>query len=141
MGGVRGWYRPDSTPVLLGGSQESQYAKLQRVIDTFPDKPVIVTEFGSADSINGYFNWANEKWSENFQAGNVRDSARFILDHPDYSGGMVWQMFDCRSHIHRIPSDRPRGLNNKGILDRYRKPKLAFFMLQEVYGRYIESEQ
>jgi beta-glucuronidase len=134
--GVYGWYRNTSTPVLTADDKEEQFEKLRRIAREFPGKPVVITEYGSAESIAGYMSWGNEKWSENFQAGNVHDSARHVLDDEDVSGGLVWHLYDVRSHYLRLPKDRPKGLNNKGILDVYRSPKLAFFRLQEVYADY-----
>ena len=31
---------------------------------------------------------------------------------------------------------RPRGFNNKGILDEYRRPKMAFNTVKKLYGKY-----
>lgn len=107
--------------------------KLTDMHERFPDKPFIFTEFGASGSQAGWHNWGNVKWSEEFQAGNVYESARIALATDYISGGCVWQFADTRAGIHRILGPRLRGWNVKGIVDGYRQPKLAFYELQKVF--------
>ena len=43
------------------------------------------------------------------------------------SGVALWQFCDTRTYGGRRSLDRPRGFNNKGLLNEYRRPKLAYF--------------
>jgi beta-glucuronidase len=125
------WYDPFTT--LDSGEGEGSIAKLNRIRETFPDKPVLLTEFGGAEAQAGWHNWGNVKWSEEFQARNVSDSGRYGLNEEWISGGCVWQFAESRSAPSRFLGGRLRGWNGKGVLDGYRSPKLSFYKLQEAY--------
>ncbi len=125
------WYDPFTT--LDGAEGEKSIADLSRIHARYPNKPVILTEIGGAESQAGWHNWGNVKWSEEFQARNVEDSARHALAEDWISGGCVWQFSDTRSAPERFLSGRMRGWNGKGIVDAWRSPKLAFYRLQQVY--------
>jgi len=94
---------------------------------------------GGAESQAGWHNWGNVKWSEEFQARNVEDSARHALEEDWISGGCVWQYCDTRSAPERFLGGRMHGWNGKGVVDAYRSPKLAFYRLQQVYRSVKEN--
>jgi beta-glucuronidase len=125
------WYDPFTT--LDRAEGENSIRKLNRIREMFPDKPVILTEFGGAEAQAGWHNWGNVKWSEEFQARNVSDSGRYGLEEDWISGGCVWQFAESRSAPSRFLAGRLRGWNGKGVVDGYRSPKLAFYKLQEAY--------
>jgi beta-glucuronidase len=57
------------------------------------------------------------------------ESLRVYLNHPDVVGASIWQFCDvrvCEGNEARIWSGRPRTMNNKGTVDEYRRPKLAY---------------
>ena len=95
-------------------------------------KPVIVSETG-AGGIPGYHSAHGQKWSEERQAEIVREQLTAIKNHPEYQGVFIWQFSDIR-----VPDEnfyaRPRSMNNKGIFDEYRKKKLAFYVVKEIFG-------
>ena len=128
------WYDPFTTLDPTEG--EKSIAVLNQIHEQFPDKPVILTEFGGAESQAGWHNWGNVKWSEEYQARNVSDSGRFGLEQNWISGGFVWQFSETRSAPERFLAGRLRGWNSKGVVDPYRSPKLAFYSLQELFRRY-----
>lgn len=103
-------------------------------------KPVIVSEFGGAESQAGWHNWGNVKWSEEYQSRNVGDSGRFALEQEWLSGGCVWQFCDARSAPERMLAGRLHGWNGKGVIDAYRSPKLAFYSLQALF-REMEAKK
>lgn len=125
------WYDPFTT--LDRAEGEKSVADLSKIHDRYPGKPVILTELGGAESQAGWHNWGNVKWSEEFQARNVEDSASHALDEDWISGGCVWQFCDARSAPERFLAGRLHGWNGKGIVDAYRSPKLAFHQLQRVF--------
>ena len=47
-------------------------------------------------------------------------------------GLFLWQFADVRVAEEWAPS-RPRTFNNKGILDEYRRPKMAFRVVRELF--------
>ena len=53
-------------------------------------------------------------------------------DSPGLSGVIVWQFADVRVDESWF-SSRPRCMNNKGLVDEYRRPKLAYAAVRELY--------
>ena len=41
-----------------------------------------------------------------------------------YTGLALWQFCDARTYVSSVT--RPRGFNNKGTFDEFRRPKMAF---------------
>lgn len=58
-----------------------------------------------------------------------------VLSHPDVTGIFIWQFADVRVDEAWAYS-RPRTYNNKGIVDEYRRPKLAYQTVKELFSRY-----
>lgn len=131
------WYDPFT--VLDRSEGEKSVADLAKIHQRYPDKPVVLTEFGGAEAQAGWHNWGNVKWSEEFQSRNVEDSAWHALDQDWISGGCVWQYCDSRSTPERFLAGRLRGWNGKGIVDAHRDPKLAFYRLQHVFHSWSKA--
>lgn len=94
-------------------------------------KPFLITEVG-AGAVYGYRTPDQVKWSEEYQAAALEKQLGAILEHAGISGVYVWQYCDCRvcdSWFHV----RPRTMNNKGILDEYRRPKLSYAVVQKIF--------
>jgi len=87
-------------------------------------KPVILSEFG-AGGIYGCRQRQAAKWSEEYQCECLDACLREYLYHPDVIGALIWQFCDCRVS-ESYWGGRPRTFNNKGTLDEYRRPKLAY---------------
>lgn len=87
-------------------------------------KPVIMSEFGGG-AIYGHRHPHHAKWTEEYLAEVLDESLRVYLNHPDIIGVAIWQFCDCRVTAGRW-SGRPRTMNNKGTVDEYRRPKLAY---------------
>ena len=96
-------------------------------------KPVIISEFG-AGAIPGVRNHRADPWSEEFQCVVIDEALKVYLTHPRIVGAAIWQFCDVRvtregnPHTYNAfsPMGRPRCMNNKGIVDEYRRPKLAY---------------
>ncbi len=132
------WYDPFT--ILDTEEAAKAISKLNRIHDSFPDKPVLLTELGGAESQAGWHNWGNVKWSEEYQARNVSDSARYAMAQDWIAGGCVWQFADTRSSPLRFLAGRLRGWNAKGVVDGYRSPKMAFYKLQQLFRDFQASE-
>ena len=87
-------------------------------------KPVIISEFG-AGAIYGCRQPYRAKWSEEYQSDLLDKSLEIFLNHPRISGAAIWQFCDVRVTFGWFGS-RPRSMNNKGTVDEYRRPKLAY---------------
>jgi beta-glucuronidase len=93
------------------------------------DKPVILSEFG-AGAIYGYRQPHHAKWTEEYQAQVLDECLRVYLNHPDVVGAAIWQFCDIR-----VSQDfwltRPRTMNNKGVFDEFRRPKLSWTVVKQ----------
>lgn len=96
------------------------------------DKPIIFSEFG-AGGIPGVHSFERQKWSEEYQADFLDTALRAILNHPRVVGAAIWQYCDIRTADDRF-AQRPRTFNNKGVVDEYRRPKLAYEVVKRHYG-------
>lgn len=95
-------------------------------------KPFLITEVG-AGAIYGYRTPEEVKWSEEYQKNALERQLLAILKHEGVSGVYIWQFCDgrvCDSWFHI----RPRTMNNKGIVDEYRRPKLSYDTVKQIFG-------
>ena len=97
-------------------------------------KPFIVSEIG-AGALYGCHNAYHGKWTEEYQAEAIREQISECLEFPDCAGVYIWQFCDVRVSREWF-SGRPREMNNKGIVDEYRRPKEAYWAAKEIFERY-----
>ena len=96
-------------------------------------KPVIVSEFGAA-AMYGYRDRGRCKWSEERQADVIRENLEVYQKDSRLSGAFIWQFADCRvTEEGGWFATRARSHNNKGVLDEYRRPKLAYDTVKEFF--------
>ena len=97
-------------------------------------KPFIVSEIG-AGAIMGYRDPLGQaKWSEERQAAILREQIAAVMDHPETSGIILWQFADVRVDESWF-YNRPKCFNNKGLVDEYRRPKLSYAAVKELFSR------
>lgn len=96
------------------------------------DKPFLVTETG-AGAIYGYRTPARVKWSEEYQAETLEQQINAVFEQQGCSGIYIWQFCDVRVCDSWFAT-RPRTMNNKGVVDEYRRPKLAYETVKRLYG-------
>lgn len=93
-------------------------------------KPIIFSEFG-AGAIAGYHDaFGRAKWSEERQADILDAQLKAILGMDRVSGAYIWQFADVRvaeSWAH----GRPKTVNNKGVFDQFRRPKLSWQVVRD----------
>jgi beta-glucuronidase len=88
-------------------------------------KPLIVSETG-AGALPGYRDPIRRaKWSEERQADILEELTSAYAEHPRLCGLFIWQFCDVRVD-ESWAMGRPRTMNNKGVVDEYRRPKLAY---------------
>lgn len=95
-------------------------------------KPFLITEIG-AGAIYGYRTPVEVKWSEEYQALALQKQLTAVLGQEGCSGVYVWQFCDgrvCDSWF----GTRPRTMNNKGIVDEYRRPKLSYEIVRRIFS-------
>ena len=124
-----GWYK--DVPI-----DETNNTEIEWIRNSGGDgKPIIVSEFGAA-AIYGYRDRAHCKWSEERQADIIRDNLEVYMKDDNICGVFVWQFADCRVTEEEWFATRARCHNNKGVVDEYRRPKLAFDTIKEMYEKY-----
>jgi len=104
------------------------------------EKPVIMAEFGGA-GIFGDVGWEeNRMFSEDYQSAILESALGIFRNDEQVCGTFIWQFSDVRSDTLRF-RDRARGFNNKGIVNEYRKPKLAYRTVKRIYDSWEAGEK
>ena len=94
-------------------------------------KPIVLSEFG-VEAIYGFNTFENIKWSENYQCHYIEMVLNIMFNDKRVQGTLVWQYCNARSSdIFTI--QRPRGFNNKGLVNEYRMPKKAYYKVKELF--------
>ncbi len=121
-----GWYvKEDSSAFvnrLIGWMEENGAA----------NKPILISEIG-AGGIAGYHDpFGQAKWSEERQAAIVAEQLKVVFDTPRLSGVYLWQFADVKVSEEWARA-RPKTMNNKGILDNWRRPKMAYAVVKKAF--------
>lgn len=124
-----GWYY-DELEDWQGFVQEMKKYLVEKNVG---DKPVVFSEFG-VGAIYGNKNFEVLKWSEDYQEKYYKHTLGIFLNDAEISGVYLWQYADMRSNP-EWNITRVRGYNNKGILNEYRHPKLAYYAVKELFGK------
>lgn len=123
-----GWYiNPQMSDVQEFDFEgfEKALLKYETIVNRaeYLDKPYIISEIGGA-ALPGFH--SDVRWSEEYQADLATAAFKHVLNSSRCSGLALWMFSDTRSfNDYRAPS-RPRGFNNKGVVDEYRRPKMAW---------------
>jgi beta-glucuronidase len=99
-------------------------------------KPFLITETG-AGAIYGFRTPTQDKWSEEYQAKALQDQITAVLSQPGCSGIYIWQFCDVRISREWF-SNRPRTMNNKGVVDEYRRRKLSYDTVKQLFHAYSD---
>ena len=95
-------------------------------------KPIIISEIG-AGGIAGYHDpFGEAKWSEERQASIIEDQLAVMTTMPRLSGVYVWQFADVRV-AEEWAMSRPKTVNNKGVVDMYRRPKMSYAVVKRAF--------
>ncbi len=124
-----GWYRGgiEEWPVFLDEFKQ----RLKSL--GLSDMPLLISEFG-AGAVYGEHTFEGPKWTENYQEKYLDYTLNLFLSDPDISGVYIWQYCDIRT-ARELELGRPRSFNNKGIVNEYRKPKLAYWTVKRIFGK------
>jgi beta-glucuronidase len=97
------------------------------------NKPMIMSEFG-ADGFYGFRSPLRVKGTEERQADIIEHNLAAYVTRPYLSGMFIWQFCDCRvTESLGWLMTRACTKNSKGIVDEYRRPKLAYSIVQKYY--------
>jgi len=98
------------------------------------NKPLYFSEFG-VGAMFGVKTFDGLRWTENYQERYYDYTINLFLSDEDLSGVYLWQFSDIRSNAVRDMT-RVRSFNNKGIVNEYREPKLAYYKVKELFAKY-----
>ncbi|AAK43138.1 glycoside hydrolase family 2 TIM barrel-domain containing protein [Saccharolobus solfataricus] len=108
--------------------------ELEEIHKKFPEKPIIITEFG-ADAIYGLHSDPPQMWSEEYQSEMIRKYIEALREKDYIVGFHIWNFADFRT-----PQNPSRTiLNRKGIFTRDRQPKLAAKVVEELFKNKLRS--
>ncbi|MCL5066718.1 MAG: beta-glucuronidase [Firmicutes bacterium] len=95
-------------------------------------KPIIISEMG-ADGFYGFREPRAGQGTEERQAEILAADITAALEQ-HVAGMFIWQFADCRvSETGSFRFSRAMGQNSKGVVDRYRRPKLAYEAVRRLY--------
>ncbi|HEX3000517.1 MAG TPA: glycoside hydrolase family 2 TIM barrel-domain containing protein [Armatimonadota bacterium] len=98
-------------------------------------KPLLVSEIGAC-GMYGCHDREHAQWSEEFQADYCDAVCQAILADPRYTGVAFWQFCDTRSYVQAGNIRcKPLGYNYGGLVDRYRRPKLAYDVVAKQFRK------
>ncbi len=95
-------------------------------------KSVLVSEIGAGGIYGFHDGFRRAKWSEERQAEILRQQLEAVFSNPRVSGLYVWQLADVKVDESWFKV-RPGTMNNKGVVDTYRRPKLAYGTVKEIF--------
>ena len=97
-------------------------------------KPFLLSEIG-AGAIYGWHDPLKARWTEEFQSDYLEIVCERVLRDEQISGVSLWQFCDGRTYTTAGVLGRPRAFNNKGTLDEYRRPKMAYQTVKRIFGQ------
>jgi beta-glucuronidase len=97
--------------------------------DGLEDMPIVISEYG-AGGIYGDVTFESPKWTENYQEAYLDYVMKLLQEDTDIAGSYIWQYCDIRT-AKEMEMGRPRSFNNKGLVNEYRKPKMAYWTVQK----------
>ena len=122
------WYGEENTDELMAVCR-------RRMEETGNgSKPIIISEFGGGGIYN-FHDVRNVKWSEECQAQILEKTITELFNMEDITGIFIWQYCDTRvsqGPPKHWPLTRPLSRNNKGLVDEYRRPKMAYYVVKRL---------
>lgn len=122
------WYTSDDPSEML--TKEMEWARTVGGAG----KPFIVSEYG-AGAVYGNRSDTCARWTEERQQQILDTVIRCYMSRDDLAGIFLWQFCDCRVTEEEWFMVRPNTRNNKGIVDGYRRKKLAYDTVKAHYQK------
>ena len=98
---------------------------------TFPQKPVLMSEFG-AEAKYGDHGAVNQRWTEEQQVFVFQHQFVMLNKIPQLRGTIPWILMDFRSPTRNIPRLQD-GYNRKGLISESGQKKQAFALFEKAY--------
>jgi beta-glucuronidase len=141
-----GWYSPDRENECPLGEVIPKIREMLAGLEKLglSDKPFIISEIGGA-AIYGCRDPHNGFWTEEYQSELLRLVCEETVSNPGIAGLALWQFCDIRTYQGSGALLRPRGFNNKGTFDEYRRPKTACETVKSIFtsskNKYEDSQK
>ena len=132
-----GWYDTDDEEIRTIDNIQPFLRDTIGYIDSLPetrDKPFIISEIGAA-ALPGFHDRFHARWTEEYQADYHQAVTEFVCGEDRVAGVALWMFCDARTGMQGRILRRPRGFNNKGIFDEYRRPKEAVAVVRKNFRR------
>jgi beta-glucuronidase len=128
-----GWYR-----AVTGNRPASRSDELGPYLDelhrAYPDKPLMITEFGAESTFNGP---DTERGSFGFQARLLHEHLAQLPSRPFVAGALVWILKDFRVTPGWVGGNSQARAtppwNNKGLIDQTGALKPAYYLMQRLW--------
>jgi beta-glucuronidase len=125
------------------GSLDELPEDLDRIVQLYrtqaKNKPLLLSEIG-AGALYGHHDHAGQRWSEEYQATLLRRVLQHLAN-AELTGVCLWQLCDTRTTEQRETIlGRPRGFDNTGLFDEYRRPKLAAAAVAQAWASSASDE-
>ncbi len=135
-----GWYTEDSeNPRPLDEVALAIRGNISRLKERgLGEIPFVISEIG-AGALYGLKDPHHGYWSEQYQADLLQKVCEEVVTNKDVAGLALWQFCDTRTYQGARALKRPRAFNNKGTLDEYRRPKVAYQTVQAIFRRANEA--
>lgn len=128
-----GWYNCEGTSDPLSLIEPFMWEQIEKIDQAgWRHKPILISEIG-AEAIYGWHDLHDDFFTEEYQAQYLRQSCEAALGNHRCSGIALWHFSDVRTYGGGWSLKRPRTFNNKGTFDEYRRPKLAYHAVRQVF--------
>lgn len=124
-----GWF-----PSVTEETFEQYIARMRSQVDANAKgrkMPMMMSEFGGA-GIKGMCSFESQRWTENYQSLLLTKGIESYFGSEEMCGGFIWQFCNAQSQP-CFELQRPGGVNNKGLVDEYRRPKAVFETVKQLY--------
>jgi beta-glucuronidase len=134
-----GWYDQEKIGLAKDWEGFLENFRARREKLGLADRPVIMSEFG-AGALYGYRNGFDTVfWTEEYQSEILEHCVALFHNDPMIAGFYVWQFCNILTSAGLAWRDRARCFNNKGLLDEYRNPKLAYRTVKALYAQFAKE--
>lgn len=121
------WYGDGTAEYVLGRIKK-------HIKDTGnSEKPMLISEYG-AGGIYNFHDVMHVRWSEEYQAEVLERVTNDLISDEDITGIFIWQFCDIRIKWSvEKQLTRPKSRNNKGLVDEFRRPKMAYYTVKRIF--------
>jgi len=127
-----GWYTDSSSTAAAFWERQAAW-----VAENYPTKPFIISETGAGAILShvGNDTHATKRWSQEYERKLDDILATVAMQDANISGITMWQFCDIKVDATNSSTRRPGGINNKGVVSKYRVPKLAAAAVAAAYAK------